>query len=59
MPYIRNYKYESQSQHLVILTCEPPIKRNSSTAANKYVIFVSSFVSLQSVGFSRLFLRNN
>ncbi|KYN33054.1 hypothetical protein ALC56_12688 [Trachymyrmex septentrionalis] len=34
MPYIRNYKYESQPQHLVILTCKPPVKRNSSTAVN-------------------------
>ena len=42
MPYIRNYKYESQPQHLVILTCKPPVKRNSSTAVNKYATFVPS-----------------
>ncbi|KYQ47771.1 hypothetical protein ALC60_13196 [Trachymyrmex zeteki] len=42
MPYIRNYKYESQPQHLMILTCKPPVKRNSSTAANKYATFIPS-----------------
>lgn len=42
MPYIRNYKYESHPQHHVVLTCEPPVKRNSGTAASKYAIFVPS-----------------
>lgn len=42
MQYVENYKYESHPQHLVVLTCEPPVKRNSSTVANKYAIFVPS-----------------